>query len=106
MGQLYVEDEIAAILLRGGRCHLTVLRPERAHSCPECGSKELEDDARAGDLVCTACGLVVRERTMTAQWGARPSENAPSFEDPLSPAAAAMATTVQPPPTASAAAAT
>ena len=47
-----------------------MLRPERMR-CEECGSVELEDDRRSGDLVCIGCGLICRQRTMVPDFDVR-----------------------------------
>ena len=39
--------------------------------CEECGSVELEDDRRSGDLVCIGCGLICRQRTMVPDFDVR-----------------------------------
>jgi len=35
--------------------------------CPECKSRNLKRDARKGEVVCSDCGLVIKERKLSQQ---------------------------------------
>ena len=71
MGKPVIGEEVNRMLLLGGKCTVRVRRLERMLRCSDCGSQELEDDSRSGDLVCVGCGLVCRERTMVASYDVR-----------------------------------
>jgi hypothetical protein len=36
-------------------------RPLRLERCPECGSDELVTDGDSGEVICSKCGLVIRD---------------------------------------------
>jgi len=40
---------------------VNMVKEERAHTCPQCGSTKLVSDRQTGERVCSQCGLVVTE---------------------------------------------
>jgi transcription initiation factor TFIIB len=48
----------------------------RIRKCPECGSKHLIKDKRRGEIVCSKCGLIVKEKIIdtSPEWRAFDSE--------------------------------
>uniref|UniRef100_A0A7S0QK00 Transcription initiation factor IIB n=1 Tax=Cryptomonas curvata TaxID=233186 RepID=A0A7S0QK00_9CRYP len=65
----YVDDETCGILMRGGRCAIKIRRGEKTQRC-ECGSDEITEDERQGDLICLRCGVVLRGKvmSMSSEW--------------------------------------
>jgi hypothetical protein len=61
-GVLYVNEAFSARVMKGGDCTLRVCRSGDRITCGECGCGDLLEEEREGDLVCTRCGVVARER--------------------------------------------
>ncbi len=52
------------------------LATKRVRKCPECGSKKFTEDPQRGELICSKCGLVLKEEIIdrSQEWRAFDSE--------------------------------
>jgi hypothetical protein len=55
-----VSVHIQRLLYAGGVCQMKIMRNTRQICCTSCGSKDVIEVIDRGDLVCQACGVVVR----------------------------------------------